>query len=71
MVATLELTDAEIEDLRELTRQPDTTGALRAALQEYIRYARRMRLKELSGQVAMEDNWQALEDGETDGGAAP
>jgi len=31
---------------------------------EYLRFARRMRLKMLSGQVQMEDNWQSLEEAE-------
>lgn len=61
MVATLDLTDAEIKDLRELTKQQDTTGALRTALHEFVRYARRMQLKELSGRVTMEENWPLLE----------
>jgi hypothetical protein len=28
---------------------------------EYLRLARRLQLKSLSGQVAMDDNWQDLE----------
>jgi len=30
-------------------------------MRDYIRYARRMRLKQLSGQVEMTDNWRQLE----------
>jgi hypothetical protein len=66
MTATINLNDEELKDLRDLTQISDATGAIRSALDEYRRYARRMRLKELSGQVAMDDNWRALEAAETD-----
>ncbi|MFN7291948.1 MAG: hypothetical protein ACK5T6_15275 [Pirellula sp.] len=38
--------------------------AIRVAMRDYIRYARRMRLKQLSGQVEMIDNWGQLEESE-------
>ena len=66
MTATINLNDEELKDLRDLTRIDDAAGAIRSALGEYRRYARRMLLKELSGQVAMDDNWRALEAAETD-----
>ena len=66
MTATINLNDEELKDLRDLTRIDDAAGAIRSALDEYRRYARRMLLKELSGQVAMDDNWRALEAAETD-----
>ena len=66
MTATINLNDDELKDLRDLTQISDVAGAIRSALDEYRRYARRMRLKELSGQVAMDDNWRALEAAETD-----
>ena len=66
MTATIHLNDEELKDLRDLTQISDATSAIRSALDEYRRYARRMRLKELSGQVAMDDNWRALEAAETD-----
>lgn len=61
METTIHLSDAEVSDLKDLTREGDTTAALRTALVEYIRYAKRMRLKELSGRVEIEDNWQTVE----------
>ena len=67
MTATINLSDDEVKDLRDLTRISDVAGALRCALEEYRRYARRMRLKELSGQIAMDDNWRSLEAAEMDG----
>jgi len=65
MTATVQLTEEELKDLREFTHIEDVDGAVRTALDEYRRFARRMWLKELSGKVAMEDNWRVLEDTET------
>jgi hypothetical protein len=66
MTATVQLTDEEIKDLCDLTQVDNAEGAVRSALDEYRRYARRMRLKDLSGQVAMEENWREIEAAETD-----
>jgi hypothetical protein len=65
MTALVHLTDEELKDLRELTHADNAEQAVRSALDEYRRYARRMRLKDLSGQVAMTDNWSSLEAAET------
>ena len=66
MIPTINLNDDEVKDLRDLTQVGDVAGAVRRALDEYRGYARRMRLKEVSGQVAMDDNWRSLEAAETD-----
>lgn len=66
MTATVQLTDEEIKDLCDLTRINNAEGAVRSALDEYRRYARRMRLKELTGTAMMEENWRVLEATETD-----
>ena len=66
MTTVLHLSDNELSELKDLTKENDTSAALRLALNEYIRYAKRMRLKELSGQVEMEDNWTELEKLELD-----
>jgi hypothetical protein len=66
MTTMLDLSEKELSDLKDLTKQADTSAALHLALVEYIRYAKRMRLKELSGQVEMADNWQELEQTEMD-----
>ena len=63
MVTSIELTEQELADLKELTNQSDAVDAVRAAMRDYIRYARRMRLKELSGRE-MIDNWQQIEQAE-------
>jgi hypothetical protein len=64
MVTSIELSEQELADLRDLTEQSDSTKAIQAAMRDYIRYARRMRLKQLSGQVEMIDNWMELEQSE-------
>ena len=64
MVTSIELSEQELAELRELTEQSDSTEAIRVAMRDYIRYARRIRLKQLSGQVEMMDNWRQLEQSE-------
>ncbi|MFM7931079.1 MAG: hypothetical protein ACKO9Q_25500 [Pirellula sp.] len=55
MVTSIELSEQELAELRDLTEQSDSMEAIRVAMRDYIRYARRMRLKQLSGQVEMID----------------
>ncbi len=64
MVTSIELSEQELAELRDLTEQSDSMEAIRVAMRDYIRYARRMRLKHLSGQVEMIDNWRQLEESE-------
>ena len=60
----IELSEQELAELRELTEQSDSTEAIRVAMRDYVRYARRMRLKQISGQVEMLGNWRELEHSE-------
>jgi len=64
MVTSIELSEQELAELRDLTEQSDSMEAVRVAMRDYIRYARRMRLKQLSGQLEMTDNWRQLEESE-------
>ncbi|MFM2004134.1 MAG: hypothetical protein RI963_3560 [Planctomycetota bacterium] len=64
VVTSIELSEQELAELRDLTEQNDSVEAIRVAMRDYIRYARRMRLKQLSGRVEMIDNWRQLEDSE-------
>ena len=64
MVTSIELSEQELAELRDLTKQSDSMEAIRVAMRDYIRYARRMRLKQLSGQLEMTDNWRQLEESE-------
>jgi hypothetical protein len=73
MTTSVELSDPEIAK-KELTNQADAAAAVRIALSEYLRYVRRMLLKELSGRVEMQENWPELEQVELEGdkhGAGP
>ncbi len=60
-IASIHLTDEELAELRELTRQTDATAAVRAAMQDYMRHARRLQLKKLSGRIRIQNGWQELE----------
>ena len=64
MVTSIGLSEQELAELRDLTEQSDSMEAIRVAMRDYIRYARRMRLKQLSGQLEMTDNWRQLEESE-------
>ena len=64
MSTVVDLSEQELAELKALTRQTDAMAEIRTAMTEYIRYVRRQRLKELSGQVQMEENWSELEDAE-------
>jgi hypothetical protein len=66
MSTTVQLTDEELADLKELTKQSDPAAAIRTAMHDYVRYARRLQLKQLSGRVRIQDNWQELEAAEMD-----
>jgi hypothetical protein len=66
MVTNIEMTAEELAELQAATDQSDPSAAIRVAMEEYLRYVRRMQLKQLSGQVTMEENWQQLEQAELD-----
>lgn len=55
MTTTIHLTDEELADLQQLTNQTDPAEAVRTAIHDYVRYARRMQLKKLSGRVQIQD----------------
>ncbi len=64
MTTTIDLSDQELAELKTLTNQPDAAAAVRCATTEYLRFARRQRLKALSGRVQMEENWALFEEAE-------
>ncbi len=51
MKAAVDLSEQQLAQLRELTRENDIGAALRTAVTEYIRYARELQPKELSGEA--------------------
>ena len=61
MNTEISLSERELAELKELTKQSNPAAALRLALKEYIRFAKRQRLIELAGTVTMSDNWEELE----------
>lgn len=58
MPIIIDLTERELAELKELTKETDASAAIRFAMREYVRYARRMQLKAMSGQVEM--NYEQL-----------
>jgi hypothetical protein len=66
MTTVLKLPDDELAELQKLTRKKDAAAAVRMAMREYIRYAKRMQLKKLAGKVTMRENWAELEKLELD-----
>ena len=64
MPITIDLTEAELAQLREVTHQDDPTENVRTAVREFLRSVQRQRLVELSNQVEMDDNWRDLESAE-------
>jgi hypothetical protein len=67
MVTNVEMSQEELAELQAATEQSDPAEAVRVAMLEYLRYVRRMQLKQLSGNVTMEENWQQLERAELEG----
>ncbi|HEY2415702.1 MAG TPA: hypothetical protein VGI40_25915 [Pirellulaceae bacterium] len=61
MPTIIDLSEQEIAELKAFTKEAEPTAAVRSAMTEYLRLARRLQLKSLSGQVTMDDNWKALE----------
>ena len=61
MPTIIDLSPQELAELKSFTKEADDAAAVRSAMQEYLRLARRMQLKALSGQVAMDENWPALD----------
>lgn len=64
MTAVVNVTAEEIAEIQALTNESDVEAAIRAAMTEYVRYARRQQLRSLSGKVEMDDNWRELEEAE-------
>ena len=61
MPTIVDITEQELAELKAFTKETDTVAAVRLAMTEYLRLARRLQLKAMSGQVEMEDNWRKLE----------
>lgn len=66
MIAATDLTNEELQDLRDSTGESDVSAALRLAVREYARYVKRMRLLDMAGKVEMDDTWKLNEQAELD-----
>jgi hypothetical protein len=74
MTVVVDLSQTELAELKTYTKQIADAEAVRSAMLEYLRFAKRLQLKELSGKVEMDDNWkelEAVELGDLHGSAEP
>lgn len=55
MVVSITLDPSELAELQELTSTADPESAIRSALREFVRFAKRQRLKQLSGRVQVDE----------------
>lgn len=62
MSITIELSNQELAVLKQLTRLENDADAVIAAAREFVRLSRLRELKDASGKVDFESNWQQLED---------
>lgn len=60
MRTTLTLDDDFIEKLMRVTGEKNYAAAIRHALQDYLKQARKQKLLALRGAVQVEDNWREL-----------
>ena len=60
MRTTLTLDDDFIEALMRVTGEKNYAAAIRLALQDYLKQARKQKLLALRGAVQVEDNWREL-----------
>ncbi len=61
MTVTIEMPEAEINQIKQLTNVPDGAQAVVVAAKEFLRVARLRQLKAVSGKVDFESNWEDLE----------
>jgi hypothetical protein len=64
MTVVVDLSQTELAELKTYTKQIADAEAVRSAMLEFLRFAKRMQLKEVSGKVEMDDNWKQLETAE-------
>jgi hypothetical protein len=55
MVVSITLEPSELAELQEFTSTADPESAVRSALREFVRFAKRQRLKQSSGQVQVDE----------------
>jgi hypothetical protein len=67
MRATLNLPDALIKDLLEVTGEKTKTKAICLAIEDFIRRRRRQKLLALSGKIHFDLGWEEMEARELEG----
>ena len=60
MRTTLTIDDILAQDLMQATGQSSAVAAIRQALDDYLRQARKKKVLALRGQVQIDDNWRDL-----------
>lgn len=60
MRTTLTIDDTQVRDLMQITGEKNAVGAIRQALDEYLRQSRKKKVLALRGQVQIADNWREL-----------
>ena len=60
MRTTLTVDDFQAADLMALTGKKSAVAAIRQALDDYLRQARKQKVLALRGQVALDDTWRSL-----------
>jgi Arc/MetJ family transcription regulator len=60
MRTTISIDDAVLEDLMRQTKQVNPVSAIKTALTEYMKQAKKRELLALRGTLQMTDDWQTL-----------
>ncbi len=60
MRTTLTIDDTQVRNLMQITGEKSAVGAIRQALDEYLRQSRKKKVLALRGQVQIADNWRDL-----------
>lgn len=60
MRTTLTIDDTQVQDLMQITGESSAVSAIRQALDEYVRQARKKKALALRGQLQIADNWREL-----------
>jgi Arc/MetJ family transcription regulator len=61
MSITIDLTNQELTDIKQITKLEDDAEAVGKAVREFLRLSRLRDLKAVSGKVEWDDTWQELE----------
>ena len=61
MSITIDLSQQELSEIREMTKAADDAAGVVAAAREFVRWSRLRELKTASGNVDFDENWQQLE----------